>query len=172
MRNKKILILDDDPDVLQGMHVRLKANHYDTCLAGDTFSGVAEARRSMPDLILLDLGLPTGGGFLVMERLKLIPALAIIPIITVSARDGLGNQKRAFDAGAKAFLQKPIDDAELLAVVRQALGEGERKEALTLLRPGKDLTSGIQIVSTTPGDQVTTVTVPTDDYELVRYVET
>jgi DNA-binding response OmpR family regulator len=137
MRNKKILIVDDDPDVLQGMHVRLKANHYDISLAGDTFSAVAEARRSSPDLILLDLGLPAGGGFLVMERLKMIPSLAIIPVIIVSARDGLGNQKRALDAGAKAFLQKPVDDAELLAVVRQALGEGVRKDPPTFYDLGK-----------------------------------
>ena len=52
----------------------------------------------------------------------------IIPIIVVSARPGPGNQKRAFDAGAKAFLQKPVDDAELLAVIRQARGERTRKE--------------------------------------------
>jgi len=91
----------------------------------------------MPDLILLDLGLPAGGGFLVMERLKLIPALAIIPVIIVSARDGLGNQKRAFDAGAKAFLQKPIDDAELLAVVRQALGEATRSDQPTFYDLGR-----------------------------------
>jgi DNA-binding response OmpR family regulator len=137
MRNKKILIVDDDPDVLQGMHVRLKANHYDISLAGDTFSAVAEARRCVPDLMLLDLGLPAGGGFLVMERLKMIPSLAIIPIIIVSARDGLGNQKRALDAGAKAFLQKPVDDDELLAVVRQTLGEAVRKEAPTFYDLGK-----------------------------------
>ena len=128
MPNKKILIVDDDQDVLQGMHVRLKANHYDICLAVDTFSGVAEARRSEPDLILLDLGLPAGGGFMVMERLKMIPSLAIIPIIVVSARDGLGNQKRAFEAGAKAFLQKPVDDNQLLAVIRQTLAEPQRRE--------------------------------------------
>ena len=54
---------------------------------------------------------------MVMDRLKMIPSLAIIPVIVVSARDGLGNQKRAFAAGAKAFLQKPVE------VVRQALGE-------------------------------------------------
>jgi DNA-binding response OmpR family regulator len=132
MPNKKILIVDDDPDVLQGMHLRLKANQYDICLAMDTFSGVAEARRSEPDLILLDLGLPAGGGFMVMERLKLIPSLAVIPVIVVSARDGPGNQKRALEAGAKAFLQKPVDDNQLLAVIRQALGEppGTKKPTL------------------------------------------
>ena len=132
MANKKILIVDDDPDVLQGMHLRLKANQYDICLAVDAFSGVAEARRSEPDLILLDLGLPAGGGFMVMERLKMIPSLAIIPIIIVSARDRLGNQKRALDAGAKAFLQKPVDDDQLLAVIRQTLGQpaGEKQPTL------------------------------------------
>jgi DNA-binding response OmpR family regulator len=132
MANKKILIVDDDRDLQLGMHLRLKANQYDTCLAGDAFSGVSEARRSEPDLILLDLGLPAGGGFLVMERLKTIPSLAAIPIIVVSARDPQGNQKRALDAGAKAFLQKPVDDNQLLAVIRQTLGEsaGKKKPAL------------------------------------------
>jgi DNA-binding response OmpR family regulator len=123
MDNKKILIVDDDPDIRQGMHVRLQANHYDTFFAAGGLSGLAEARKHRPDLIILDLGLPAGDGFTVMERLKKIPFLAVIPIIVVSARDGLGKQKRAFDAGAKAFLQKPVGDAEFLAVIRQALGE-------------------------------------------------
>lgn len=67
----------------------------------------------------------------------MMPALAIIPVIIVSARDGLGNQKRALDAGAKAFLQKPVDDAELLAVVRQALGEGVRNDPPTFYDLGR-----------------------------------
>lgn len=137
MANKKILIVDDDPDVLHGMHVGHNADQYDTCLAADTFSGVAEARRGMPGLIFPDLGLPAGGGFMVTERLRIIPSLAIIPVTVVSAGDGPGNQKRAFDAGAKAFLQKPIDDAELLAVVRQALGETVRKDEPTFYDLGR-----------------------------------
>ena len=123
MGNKKILIVDDDPDVLQGMHVRLKANHYDTFFAGDALSGITEARKHEPDLIILDLGLPAGDGFVVMERLKANPYLAVIPVIVVSARDVLANKERALKAGAKAFLQKPVDNAELLKVIRQALGE-------------------------------------------------
>jgi two-component system KDP operon response regulator KdpE len=123
MGNKKILIVDDDPDVRNGMHVRLKANHYDTFFAGDALSSMTEARKHEPDLIILDLGLPAGDGFVVMERLKAIPALAVIPIIVVSARDVLANKERALKAGAKAFLQKPVDNAELLKVIRRALGE-------------------------------------------------
>ena len=123
MGNKKILIVDDDPDVRQGLHVRLKANHYDTFFAGDALSSMSEARKNEPDLIILDLGLPAGDGFVVMERLKSIPSLSMIPVIVVSARDVLANKERALKAGAKAFLQKPVDNAELLKVIRQALGE-------------------------------------------------
>ena len=123
MPNKKILIVDDDPDVRLGLHVRLKANHYDTFFAGDALSSVVEARTHQPDLIILDLGLPAGDGFVVMERLKLLPSLAVIPVIVVSARDVRANKERALQAGAKAFLQKPANDVELLAVIRRVLGE-------------------------------------------------
>jgi DNA-binding response OmpR family regulator len=128
MGNKKILIVDDDPDVLHSMHVRLKANNYDTSFAADAISAMAEARKSEPDLVILDLGLPAGDGFLVMERFKAVPSLASIPIIVVSGRDHRANHKRAIDAGAKAFLQKPVNNAELLAVIRQTLAEPAPRE--------------------------------------------
>jgi DNA-binding response OmpR family regulator len=123
MSNKKILIVEDDPDLRLGYHVRFKANHYDTVFATDALAALTEARKQQPDLIILDLGLPGGGGFIVIERLKTNPHLAVIPIIVVSGRSGLANQQRALEEGVKAFLQKPVDDAELLAVIRQTLGE-------------------------------------------------
>jgi CheY-like chemotaxis protein len=123
MDSMKILIVDDNADIRLGMHLRLKANQYQTFFATDAISGVAEAQKHQPDLIVLDLGLPAGDGFSVMENLSKIPALAKIPIVVVSARDVSGNQKRAFEAGARAFLQKPVNDDELLAVIRQALGK-------------------------------------------------
>ena len=129
MANKKILIVEDDADVRLGMHVRLKANGYDTFFASDALAAVAEARKHNPDLILLDLGLPAGDGFTVMERLKRIPATSVIPIIVVSARDVRVNQLRAIQAGAFAFLLKPVDNAELLAVIRHALGEPAQPKA-------------------------------------------
>lgn len=88
----------------------------------------AKVRKHEPDLILLDLGLPAGDGFVVMERLKSVPALAIIPIVVVSGRAGAANRERALKAGAKAFLEKLVDNAELLAVIRQALGETVKRE--------------------------------------------
>jgi two-component system KDP operon response regulator KdpE len=80
MPTKKILIVEDDPDVREGMYVRLKANHYDTFVAADALTALAQTRTHLPDLIILDLGLPAGDGFVVMERLKRVPALSLIPI--------------------------------------------------------------------------------------------
>ncbi len=126
MANKKILLVDDDPDVRLAMHVRLKANGYDTTFASDALTSVSEAKKQQPDLIILDLGLPCGDGFVVIDRLKRHPQLAIIPIIVVSARAVSGNQERAIKAGAKVYLQKPVDNGELLAIIRQTLGEPEQ----------------------------------------------
>jgi DNA-binding response OmpR family regulator len=123
MSNKRILIIEDDPDVRQGYHVRLKANNYDTFFAADALASMTEARKHQPDLIILDLGLPAGDGFVVMERLKANTHLAVIPVIVVSGRDPSANRQRALRAGAKAFLQKPVDNDEFLAVIRQCLGE-------------------------------------------------
>jgi two-component system KDP operon response regulator KdpE len=128
MSNKKILIVEDDPDVRHGMHVRLKANNYDVCYAADAISSMTEAKKHEPDLIILDLGLPAGDGFVVMDRLKTVPSLSLVPVIVVSARDARANQERALKAGAKAYLQKPVSNAELLAVIRQALGENVQRE--------------------------------------------
>jgi DNA-binding response OmpR family regulator len=120
---KKILIVDDDPDIRQGMQVRLEYSGYDTCFAADVASCLAVASGDEPDLIVLDLGLPAGDGFLLIDRLKLHPTLGEIPIIVVSARDARANRERAMKAGATAYLQKPVDNAEFLAVIRKALGE-------------------------------------------------
>ena len=123
MRNKTILIVDDDPDIREGMQVRLQYSGYDTCFADDAVSGIAMARKQRPDLIVLDLGLPEGDGFLVIEKLNGDTASDMIPIIVVSARDARANRERAIKAGATAYLQKPVNNAEFLMVIRKALGE-------------------------------------------------
>ena len=130
MSQKTILIVDDDPDVRLGLHVRLKANHYDVIFAADGMASIAQARKHMPDLIILDLGLPAGDGFSVMERLKANDSLSLIPVIVVSARDRKANMDRALQAGAKAFLQKPVDNTQLLSVIRKVLGEKDHTPAV------------------------------------------
>jgi two-component system KDP operon response regulator KdpE len=120
---KKILIIDDDQQLLLGLTARLKANGYLVVSAGDSVAAIAVARREAPDLVILDLGLPAGDGFLVLERMRGLADLAGTPVIVLSARDPAHNKQRALDAGAVAFLQKPPDNHEFLTAIRQALGE-------------------------------------------------
>lgn len=123
MNGKKILIVDDDQDLLLGLTPRLKANGYTVVSAMDGISAIGVARKETPDLVILDLGLPAGDGFVVLERMRNLPDLAAIPVIVLSAWDPTSNEKRALDAGAVAFFQKPADNHDFLAAIRQALGE-------------------------------------------------
>jgi two-component system, OmpR family, KDP operon response regulator KdpE len=120
---KKILIIDDDPHLLLGLTPRLTANSYSVVTAVDAISAVSVARKEVPDLIILDLGLPGGDGFLVLERIRNLAGLAATPVIVLSARNPVDNRKRSLDAGAVAFFQKPPDIHEFLSAIRQALGE-------------------------------------------------
>jgi DNA-binding response OmpR family regulator len=129
MSQKKILVVDDDPDVRLGLQVRLNANHYDVVCAGDGVTSISQARKQMPDLMILDLGLPAGDGFSVLERMK-ANELASIPVIVLSGQDRVSNRNRAIEAGAKAFLQKPAEHGKLLAVIRLVLEAKDHPAAL------------------------------------------
>jgi len=122
MEKPKILIVDDDPDLRRGLNLRLRANHYDTAYATDGFSAIAMAQKERPDAIILDIGLPAGDGFVVLERLQQSASLATIPVIVLTARDPQCNQERIMKAGAAAFFQKPADNVELLNAIRSVLG--------------------------------------------------
>lgn len=121
MPKHKILVVDDDPDLVQALRLRLRANDYDIATAGDGYSAIATAQKERPDLIVLDLGLPVGDGFVVLERLQKSDALSGVPVIVLSARDPQANEDRALKAGAAAFFQKPADNEELLNVIRVSL---------------------------------------------------
>jgi DNA-binding response OmpR family regulator len=123
MTTKKVLIVDDDEQLLLGLAAKLKGNGYAVVTAMDGVAALAVARREAPDVIILDLGLPAGDGFLVLERLKTMIELASIPVVVLSARDPVKNQQRALKAGAVAFFQKPPDNREFLNAIRRALGE-------------------------------------------------
>ena len=123
MSAKKILIIDDDQYLLVGLTARLKAKGYAVVCAGDSISAITVARKEAPDLVILDLGLPAGEGFVVLERMRDLADLAAIPVIVLSARDPAHSKQRALDAGAVAFFQKPPDNHDFLTAIRQALGE-------------------------------------------------
>lgn len=121
MQKAKILIVDDDPDLRKALKLRLRANNYDTVQASDGYSALAVAQKERPNLIILDLGLPAGDGLVVLERLQNSDTLSSVPVIVLTARDPQGNEQRTLEAGATAFFQKPVDNGELLEVVRASL---------------------------------------------------
>lgn len=121
MDKPKILIVDDDPDLRRGLNLRLRANQFDTVYATDGFSAMAVAQKERPNLIILDIGLPAGDGFVVLERLQQVASLASIPVIVLTARDPQFNRERTLKAGATAFIQKPADNNELLDAIHAAL---------------------------------------------------
>ena len=126
MNPADILIVDDDPDMLQALRVRLKASGYGVHCAEDGIGAISEARKHAPDLIVLDLGIPSGDGFVVLDALRTSIELSSIPVVVLSGRDRRANEERVLHAGAKAFLQKPVESNEFLAVIRRTLGETQQ----------------------------------------------
>jgi two-component system KDP operon response regulator KdpE len=121
MPRQKILLVDDDTDVVRALNIRLKSFGYDVVVAGDAMAAISIALNEKPDLIVLDIGLPGGDGFMVMKWLGLLSELALTPVIVVSARDPTIAKQKAFDAGASAYFQKPIDTNRFLLAMRGAL---------------------------------------------------
>ncbi len=129
MPKSKILVIDDDPDLVRALRLRLRANNYEVATACDGYSAIASAQKEHPALIILDLGLPVGDGFVVLDRLQNIDALSSIPVIVLSARDPQANEERALKAGAAAFFQKPADNDELMNVIRVSLSPAHSQTA-------------------------------------------
>jgi DNA-binding response OmpR family regulator len=121
MKKSKILIVDDDPELRRALNLRFRANHYETAYATDGLSAIAMAQKERPDVIILDVGLPAGDGFVVMDRLQQNAELASIPVIVLTARDPQGTRQRIMKAGASAFFQKPADNGKLLNAIRSVL---------------------------------------------------
>jgi DNA-binding response OmpR family regulator len=121
MDKSKILIVDDDPELRRGLNLRLRANNYETAYATDGLSAIAMAQKERPNLIILDLGLPAGDGFTVLDRLQQSAHLSNIPVIVLSAQDSQSSRTRSLQAGAMAFFQKPADNAKLLSAIRTTL---------------------------------------------------
>jgi two-component system KDP operon response regulator KdpE len=133
MDKKKILIVDDDQDLVKALRVRLGAHNYETVFAIDAVSAISQAKSENPDLIILDLGLPDGNGFIVMDRLQQIDSLASIPVIVITGQSPRVYKDAALIAGAAGYLQKPIENEDLLSAIRRALDDppGSKKERLS-----------------------------------------
>ena len=133
---KKILIIEDDHRLALALSVRLKANGYATWIAGDCITAVSTAIDIQPDLILLDVSLPAGNGFTLIEQFDRLPELSQTPIILATASKDPELRRKALDLGASGLLRKPYDPDELLGVVQEVLERWDGTTAVDFVTSG------------------------------------
>ena len=117
----KILIVDDEPDVIRVVGMRLKAEGHKVVTASDGATATRVAIREQPDMIILDIGMPAGDGHMVAERLQSNERTRTIPVLFLSARTAQEEIRKSQAVGAVGYLTKPYSPAELLSYVRNAL---------------------------------------------------
>jgi two-component system cell cycle response regulator DivK len=117
-----ILVIEDDVDVTEVIQRRLKDAGYTPLIANDPYNGLKLAHEEKPDLILLDLKLPTGGGLSVLKSLKASPETQSIPVIILTGSRSAEVKEVALKGGAAAYIEKPYDLQELLATIKDVLG--------------------------------------------------
>lgn len=122
MRNTTILVIDGHADTRLLATARLKKHGYDTVFATDAMQAIVLARQTRPDAVLLDLGLPDGNGFVVLEQLRAITPPSGIPVILMTANELAESEVKVLDAGAAFFLRKPVQEEALIAAVEHAVG--------------------------------------------------
>jgi DNA-binding response OmpR family regulator len=118
---KKILIVDDERDILKALMIRLQANGYEVVTAFDGAQGVFMAHKEKPDLIILDIRMPAGDGFSVAERLKSSTHTFTIPVIFLTGSPETSAEEKAMALGARFYIKKPYDPEELLDAVKRAI---------------------------------------------------
>ena len=119
---KKILVVEDDKSIALALGTRLRAAGFTVVNAYDALGGVSQAQREVPDLVLLDLTMPAGGGLRVAERVRALPKISTVPIIFLSASKDPEMIEKAMSFGPFAFIEKPYDPAQLLVSIQEALG--------------------------------------------------
>ena len=116
---KKILIIDDEADLVTMLRTRLEANHFKVIVAKNGREGLLEWKKHSPDLIILDVSMPEMDGYTFIQEFKSINGLKDVPIIVLTAKS---HMKDIFKIeGVKDYIIKPFDKTELLAKINRAL---------------------------------------------------
>ena len=118
-RKKRVLVVDDHPQVVELIKMRLESAGYEVLPAYDGYEGLVKARQQQPDLIILDVMLPKMNGYKVSRLLKFDRRYRHIPIVMLTSRAKQSDAEIGYRTGADEYLFKPYDPKELLALVRK-----------------------------------------------------
>lgn len=119
---KKILIVDDEKDLVEILTFRLEAAGYDVVSAQNGQEGLEKAKSEKPDLVLLDVMMPKMDGYQVCRALKLDGKYKKVPIIILTAKVEEGDKRTGETVGADGYITKPFDSGELLAKIKELIG--------------------------------------------------
>lgn len=121
MQKKRVLIVDDDPVFVRLLQTDLHVAGYEALSAKDGYKGIEAAQKELPDLIIMDIMMPGMDGHRTSELIKKSHLTADIPIIYVTAKDGLLDEELAMELGADYYLKKPYEPDILLSVIQKTL---------------------------------------------------
>jgi DNA-binding response OmpR family regulator len=162
-RQARVLIVEDDDDIAQVLQRSLRLEGYETRIAGDGEAALGAANDFVPDLVVLDLGLPKLDGMDVARRLR---AADDVPILMLTARDALEARVEGLDAGADDYLVKPFERQELLARLRALLRRRPPRGSASLVVADLSLNPDTHEVSR--GER--TVELTQREFELLEYL--
>jgi len=121
MSKARILIVDDEPDIIMSLTMRLRANDYEVISAMDGMQATTTALREKPDLVVLDIGMPAGDGHVVAQRLRENVTTMHIPIIFLTARTADDDYMKALQQRVDKYLTKPYQPEQLLESIEECL---------------------------------------------------
>ena len=116
---KRVLVVDDEQDILMVVESRLRANGYDVVTASDGIEALEKVAENIPALIVLDVVMPRADGFKVLESLKEKPATASIPVVMLTARGEAKHIAKAQEMEVSDYLTKPFKDEDLVSMVEK-----------------------------------------------------
>ena len=124
--SKKILVIDDEKNILLTLNLILRNEGYDVLVASDSLDGVIKAGELKPDLILLDICLPRVDGYSVCRSLRCDVDIDKVPIVFMSSKNHEDDIEEAFDSGGNDYLLKPFTKKELLNVIERNINRGKK----------------------------------------------
>ena len=124
--SKRLLVVDDEPNLLRAVAACLKAAGYEVSTARSGREALLQLAEAVPDLVVSDIRMPGMDGYKLARQLRGSPRTALVPIIFLSAKDETADRIEGFRAGIDAYLTKPFEPDELIAVVNGILSRVER----------------------------------------------
>jgi len=124
--SKRLLVVDDEPNLLRAVAACLKAEVYEVSTARSGHEALMQLAEAVPDLIISDIRMPAMDGYKLVRQLRGSPRTALVPIVLLTAKDETADRIEGFRAGIDAYLTKPFEPDELIAVVNGILNRVER----------------------------------------------